>query len=153
MVQGRFAMRIIFHCWWLQKSMASGFIDQKRADKGESRDVDFEAIGARSAVLVPAATELFRPDWSPFSLLMERHQSRLQNRLLAEMYQAARIALVILLAIVRLIPMQSLLNRRPAAATDFLGSKFLVLALCLKCWQIMQLSEFELDVLWVNFMQ
>ena len=42
--------------------MALGFIDQKHADKGESRDVDFEAIGARSAVFVPAATELFRPD-------------------------------------------------------------------------------------------
>jgi len=43
--------------------MASRFIDQKRADSGDSRDIDSEAIGPQSAISVPVATELFRPAW------------------------------------------------------------------------------------------
>ena len=75
--------------------MASRFIDQQRADNGESRDIDSEAIGPRSADSVSAATELFGPDWSPFSLLMESCQRKFEDRLLKEMYLFAGITLVI----------------------------------------------------------
>lgn len=102
----------------MQKSMASRFIDQKLADSGESCDNDFEAIGAWSADSVPVATELFRPVWRSFALLMERHQKQFENRLLTEIDQSVRITLVMPLATAWLMPLQSLLNRRSVAAMD-----------------------------------
>ena len=110
--------------------MASRFIEQKHAGNGESRDFDPEATGPRSAGSVPAATELFRPLWQLFALLIENRQSQFDDLLITLIYQSAGITLVSILAVAGLMPLQNLVSRRSAATTNFLASRMLVLALC-----------------------
>ena len=65
--------------------------------------------------------------------MKQRHQGQCGNRLFAEMYQSARIDLVILLAMAGLMALQRLFNRRSAAIIGFLIFRMLKLTLGRKC--------------------
>ena len=85
--------------------MASRIIEQRHAGSGESRDIDSEATGTRSAGSVPAATELFRPVRQLFALLIEHRQRQFEVRLITVLYQSAGITLVSTLAVAGLKPL------------------------------------------------